>query len=74
MISPNFTTPAYFHSLLEDLLLAKSHLEGASTYNPVLQENTPELASNIADALTACQEALSILNDLPTYQDTPHEN
>jgi hypothetical protein len=67
-------TPAYFHSLLEDLTLAQSHLEAANSFNCLLQDNTPELASNIADALTACQEALAILNDLPTYRDSPHEN
>jgi hypothetical protein len=74
MISPQTTIPTYFHALLEDLTLAQSHLEAANSFNCLLQDNTPELASNIADALTACQEALAILNDLPTYRDSPHEN
>ncbi len=73
MISPSSTIPAYFHSLLEDLILAQSHLEAANSFNSLLGD-TPELASNIADALTACQEALSILNDLPTYRDIPDDN
>ncbi len=73
MISPTSTIPAYFHPLLEDLVLAQCHLQAANSFNSLLGD-TPELATNIADALTACQEALAILSDLPTYRDTPHEN
>jgi len=69
MISPQTTIPTYFHALLEDLLLAQSHLEAANSFNPLVQNDTPELAESIADALTACQQALVVLNDLPTYSD-----
>lgn len=65
MISPSSTTPAYFHSLLEDLTLAKCHLEAAHSFNPLFQD-TPELATNISDALIACKKALAVLND-PAY-------
>ncbi len=74
MISPSSATPAYFHTLLEDLLLAHSHLEAANSFTALLESDTPELAENLADALTACQQALAILNDLPTYRDSEHEN
>jgi hypothetical protein len=72
MISPSSTIPAYFHSLLEDLLLAQSHLEAANSFNPLVENDTPELAESIADALSACQQALAVLNDLPTYSDLNH--
>jgi hypothetical protein len=74
MISPSSTIPAYFHSLLEDLLLAKSHLEAADSFSPLLHSDTPELAENIADALTSCQQALAVLSDLPTYCDQGKTN
>jgi len=73
MISPKTTIPTYFHALLEDLLLAQSHLEGANSFSPLLQSSTPELAESIADALTACQQALAVLSDLPTYCDSRHD-
>jgi hypothetical protein len=69
MISPQTTIPTYFHALLEDLTLASAHLEAANSFNPLVQNDTPELAESIADALTACQRALAVLNDLPTYSD-----
>ncbi len=74
MISPKTTIPPYFHALLEDLTLASAHLEAASSFNPLVQNDTPELVENIADALTACQQALAILSDLPTYRDVDYEN
>lgn len=64
-------TPAYFHNLLEDLVLAESHLEAAYSLNPVLESSTPKLAQALADALTSCQLALGILNDLPSYSINP---
>jgi hypothetical protein len=69
MISPTSTIPAYFHSLLEDLILAQCHLEAANSFTALLESDTPELAENLADALTACQQALTVLNNLPTYSD-----
>jgi hypothetical protein len=69
MISPSSTTPAYFHTLLEDLLLAQSHLEAANSFTALFESDTPELAENLADALSACHQALAVLNDLPTYSD-----
>ncbi len=74
MIPAQTPLPPHLYSLLEDLVLAQSHLQAANSFNSLIQDNTPELASNIADALTACQEALSILNDLPAYSDNTHEN
>ncbi len=74
MISPNSSIPAYFHPLLEDLTLAKSHLEAAHSFSPLLHSDTPELAENVADALTACQQALAVLSDLPTYCDQGKTN
>jgi hypothetical protein len=72
MISPKTTIPAYFHALLEDLTLANAHLEAANSFTTLVENDTPELAESIADALTACQQALAVLNDLPTYSDLNH--
>ncbi len=72
MISPQTTIPTYFHALLEDLTLASAHLEAANSFNPLVENDTPELAESIADALSACQQALAVLNDLPTYSDLNH--
>ena len=33
----------------------------------------PDLAVALADALTGCQEALAVINDPQTYQETPNE-
>ena len=72
MISPKTPIQTYIHALQEDLILAESHLEAAYSFNPLLESSTPKLAESIADALTACQQALAVLNDLPTY--THYEN
>jgi hypothetical protein len=71
MISPQSTTPAYIDRLQEDLILAESYLEASYSLSPLFQDSTPELATNIADALSACQEALAVLSNLPIYSDKP---
>jgi hypothetical protein len=69
MVPAQTPLPPHLYALLEDLTLANSHLEGASSFVPLLQDNTPELATNISDALSACQEALAVLSNLRTYSD-----
>jgi hypothetical protein len=69
MISRQTTIPAYFHSLLEDLLLAQSYLQAANFFTSLLESDTPELAECIADGLTACEQGLNILSNFRSYSD-----
>jgi hypothetical protein len=69
MVSARTPLPPHLYSLLEDLTLAKSHLEAADLFSPLVQEDTPELAESISDALTGCLQALAVLNNLATYSD-----
>lgn len=69
MIPARTSLPPHLYPLLEDLTLAKSHLEGANSLIPILQSDTPELAETISDALTGCLQALSILDNLSAYSD-----
>jgi hypothetical protein len=69
MIPAQTPLPPHLYSLLEDLTLAKSHLEAANSFTPLLKSDVPELAEGIADALTSCEQALSVLSDFHAYSD-----